>query len=490
VFRCLLLFSLLFSPLFGDPKGTLIVTYKTGEKGERLDRIRFWLIDEKQDQQMYPRKGSFVDDQSSLKRIVVIKDLKPGKYLLDFVIPNQDDLFEYVPQKEIVIGEDVITEIEQLIKPKYSSIQANTTPPNLIPFPKITLKNEEEEAVATGSQGELLAKNLIPGAYTLHFEEIPGYSTPIPIPISLNVNEHMGPYTGVYDPSNEEVEAVDLLKVQGGEAIVGDTSNTDPENQRLPRTFLISPFSIGKYEVTNREFAKWLNTANRKQTIMVDSKGRVLDKENRLLYKTKTADIYSQIQYYPKEQLFAPLDGKEDFPLFNVTWFGAVAYCDDNRCRLPTEAEWEKAAGMSLETPPKKYLYGFSRDRIDPSLANYHPTDQTIPFFQVLTTKVGTYNGHDWVTLPQGQKIMTQDAASPVGAYDMSGNVWEWVSDWYAQQYDPDTPNKDPQGPASGSMKVVKGGCYDSLASGVRVAERLGLPPDHADVYTGFRMAR
>ena len=282
--------------------------------------------------------------------------------------------------------------------------------------------------------------------------------------------------------------SLNLLPVPEGKAIIGETSTTDPQNERTPRTFDISAFSIGKYEVTNAEYAAWLNTAYRNKALRIQPEGTILDNSNRLLYKTKTADVYSQIQFYPKEQHFAPLTGKEDFPVINVTWYGAEAYCRDNNCRLPTEAEWEKAAGMALGTPLKKYTYGFSRDKIDPSFANYRPTDRSLPYFQVLTTKVGSYNGHPAV-FPDGQKIETFDSPSPIGAYDMSGNVWEWVADWYAPQYDT-TVASDPKGPLEGTKRVVKGGCYDSLASGVRVAERLGLAPDHADAYTGFRVAK
>ena len=192
----LLVFFFLFTSLVAEQhKGTLIITYKTGEKGERLDRIRFWLIDEHHEQQMYPRKGSFVDDQSSLKRIVVIRDLNPGKYVIDFVVPNQDNLFEYVPPKEIIIAGDKITEIEQIIKPRYSSIQV-TIPQTLIPVPKITLKNGNGEIIAM--QNELHLKNLIPGEYTLHFEEIPGYKAPPSKTIQLNAGEHLAPITVTY----------------------------------------------------------------------------------------------------------------------------------------------------------------------------------------------------------------------------------------------------------------------------------------------------
>lgn len=427
---------------------------------------------------MYPRKGTFVDDQSALKRIVVIKDLKPGKYTLDFVIPNKDGLFEPVAPREITIADDTITELEQVIKPRYGSIQA------LAEYPGITLKNKAGDTVASTLQKDLFVKYLLPGEYTLHFEEALS-----PLAITLSPNEQAGPFYAAYPPAALIAEApklypdpLNILPVPEGDAIIGDTSNTDPQNQRPPRTFKISAFSIGKYPVTNREFAEWLTKAKKK---LVFNNGLVYDKEGRLLCKTKLGDINSQIQFLPKEELYTVVSGKENYPVIFVTWYGAKAFCADYRCRLPTEAEWEKAAGMA---PSKKFIYGFSQNVIDPSWANYHFADAKIRYFHVMTTEVGTYNGVNVLTTPDGIKIKTHDAKSPCGAYDMSGNVWEWVSDWFSNEYE--NTRTDPQGPASGLKKVAKGGCYDSLADGVRVAERMALNPENADAYTGFRIAK
>jgi formylglycine-generating enzyme required for sulfatase activity len=106
----------------------------------------------------------------------------------------------------------------------------------------------------------------------------------------------------------------------------------------------------------------------------------------------------------------------------------------------------------------------------------------------VLTTPVGFYNGINTVK-KDSLSIQTKLAKSPVETFDMSGNVWEWVEDWYDETYYKNMPQDNPKGPSSGSLKVVKGGCYDSLADGVRVAERLGLLPQYSDQYTGFRIA-
>lgn len=96
--------------------GTLIATYQTGQKGERLDRIRFWLKSENHELNMYPKGSNFVDDQESMSRTVVIENLPTGKYTLQFLIPNKDAFFEEITPREFTIQEDETTKINQKIK--------------------------------------------------------------------------------------------------------------------------------------------------------------------------------------------------------------------------------------------------------------------------------------------------------------------------------------------------------------------------------------
>ena len=126
-----------------------------------------------------------------------------------------------------------------------------------------------------------------------------------------------------------------------------------------------------------------------------------------------------------------PIPGKENYPVIEVTWYGAQAYCQDKGCRLPTESEWEKAAGMSLPKENEKgirFKYGFGQDTIDRTWANYRENERSAAV-QVLTTPVGFYNGVNTLPLTADDRtpLKTHDAKSPSGAYDMSGNVWEWV---------------------------------------------------------------
>lgn len=289
--------------------------------------------------------------------------------------------------------------------------------------------------------------------------------------------------------------------VSAGRAIIGDVRHEDEINERKGKIVNISDFSIGIYEVTNEQFASWLTKASKAGIVTyveeADRQGQVLDSQGRLLFKTFKSDPYSQISSQSRStdgRVFTPLAGKETYPVINVSWYGAVAYCHDNKCRLPTEAEWEKAAAnvpVKPGEPLKKYRFGFSNDDIDRTWANYkNEEEQPIKHFQVLTKPVGFYNGMNYLPLSvkSNKQQQVHLAKSPYGAFDMSGNVWEWVADWYDEEY-LNMSETDSKGPPSGSKKVVKGGCYDSLADGVRVAERLGLSPEYTDAFTGFRIA-
>ncbi len=331
--------------------------------------------------------------------------------------------------------------------------------------------------------------------YHLTFLPVPNYETPAPLDITLKSGERR--LIEIH-----YLPAMSTVDVAAGPSIIGDAFHEGKINELPPREINLSAFSIAVYEVTNSQFANWLNDAYRQGIIFYtsegDDRGMIRDKENRLLFKTFEASEYSQITA-TEETLtglsFAPLPDRGDYPVIEVSWYGAAAFCRDHQCRLPTEAEWEKAAGVArdqTEQPVKKFRFGFGQDQIDRSWANYRDSDRPINYFTVRTTPVGFYNGINKLPLQNSdpEQLTTHNAQSPYGVYDMSGNVWEWVADWYATSYPDDLPIQDPDGPSSGIQRVAKGGCYDSLADGVRVAERLGLTPDYTDAFTGFRIVK
>jgi len=126
----LLLFSLSFllqSLFCAEPVGTLVVTYRTDAKSERLDRIRFWLKNTLQKQRLYPKGKSYVDESHTSTRKVVIENLAVGDYWIEFLVPNTDDYFEGVPMRHITVTENEVAKIDQTIHPRRSAAFHSST---------------------------------------------------------------------------------------------------------------------------------------------------------------------------------------------------------------------------------------------------------------------------------------------------------------------------------------------------------------------------
>ncbi len=222
-----------------------------------------------------------------------------------------------------------------------------------------------------------------------------------------------------------------MIVIPGGRFRMGGQG---AEDEKPEHDVTLRPFEIDVYEVTVGEFQQFVRARNFKTSAEQTSK--------------------------PAEQTWR-IDlraGRFDYPVRWVSWDDADQYCHWRKKRLPTEAEWERTA---RGTDPRAYPWGNEFDPARAGLGELH--------------RVG---------------ILTANA-SPSGAYDMGGNVWEWVQDWHNPQFYAQPKSADnPTGPDNGDQRVIRGGSFTNQPDDLRVTRRLKADPSSSNADVGFRCAR
>jgi formylglycine-generating enzyme required for sulfatase activity len=246
-------------------------------------------------------------------------------------------------------------------------------------------------------------------------------------------------------PTEVQPEVVEMVTIPAGEFEMGCDPDHNGgydclENELPLHTVSLDAFTIDKYEVTNAQYAQCVAGG--------------------VCVAPSDFSSYSRESYYEDPDY-------ANYPVVNVNWSDAEAYCTWAGKRLPTEAEWEKAArGRTV----RAYPWG----DWDPncSLANsFSPTKDN--FCVGDTSEVGS----------------CPDGASPYEAMDMAGNVMEWVADWYDGDYYYDSPDENPPGSSDGTTRVVRGGGWYQRWGVLRTAFRVGFDPEQGVPDMGFRCA-
>jgi len=210
-------------------------------------------------------------------------------------------------------------------------------------------------------------------------------------------------------------------------------SNNGDADEKPIHSVYLDAFYIDKFEVTNALYQACVNAGTCKAPIHADS--------------------FTRSSYYGNSLY-------DNYPVIYVDWNMANTYCTWREASLPTEAQWEKAA---RGTDERTYPWGRG---VDCQKANYQGCVNG-------TSEVGTYEG----------------GKSFYGVYDMAGNVWEWVADWYSEAYYRSSPPFNPLGIDLGRARVLRGGSWSRDPYNIRTSNRLNYAPTYTNFDAGFRCA-
>ncbi|MEE2658238.1 MAG: formylglycine-generating enzyme family protein [Candidatus Latescibacterota bacterium] len=218
-----------------------------------------------------------------------------------------------------------------------------------------------------------------------------------------------------------------MVLIPGGQFTMGGSQEESPESERPPHPVDLPDFHIDAYPVTNQDYREFVNCTG---------------------YKTP---IHWQRGTYPT--------GLARHPVVNVSWQDAKAYANWMGARLPTEAEWEKAARGTDER-----LYPWGSRFVDDRCNFNNVVGSTLPVDE----------------FPLGR--------SPHGVWDMSGNTYEWCEDYYDEAYYKYSPSTNPKGPEGGQERVIRGGFFSETRTNVRTTHRSSAAETHTRDNVGFRL--
>ena len=238
-----------------------------------------------------------------------------------------------------------------------------------------------------------------------------------------------------------ETDGMTQMFVPAGKFMMGYADGWD--NEQPVHVVYLDAYWIDQTEVTNEMYAQFLNEMGNQMEFGV----------------TWLAASNNDVQIMQSDVKWVVASGKKNYPVIQVNWFGAQAYCEWAGRELPTEAQWEKAArGIDNR------IFPWGETVPDCSLTQYAACEEG-------TIEVGS--------LPAG--------ASPYGVLDMAGNVWEWVADWYDRDYYNISPEENPENTNNSGGKMLRGGSWIGNYYTVHVTSRFRANPGSSSDTGGFR---
>ncbi|MFC1614441.1 SUMF1/EgtB/PvdO family nonheme iron enzyme [Gemmatimonadota bacterium] len=307
----------------------------------------------------------------------------------------------------------------------------------------------------------ILAKNK-PDNPRLDYNQDGKYNIVDPVALLLSIRD--GILTPVSEPGPDTtlIQEIDMLDIPGGTFLMGSDFGFPDESPA--HTVELDSFRISRTEITNSQYAVYLNAALKNGDI-ITTRDSIIGASGEY-----TGKIYLEISgmdnFYNRCWItygggtFKVEPGKETWPVVFVSWYGAYAFAEYCGLSLPTEAEWEYASRGG-----RQYKYGTANGSIEYGLANYN---LSVGYPE----PVGSY------------------ASNPYGLKDMAGNVREWCNDWFNTSYYNHSPECNPQGPESGYGRAARGGGFNHPFYICRSAKRSYHVPDHRISYLGFRVVR
>lgn len=281
--------------------------------------------------------------------------------------------------------------------------------------------------------------------------------------------------SGVEQNEADSVALPEMILIQGGTFEMGSTEGLSDEKPVHQVT--LNNYYLGKYEVTVAQFGQFISETGYKTDADKDggsfvSIGNVWDKKAGMNWKCDTEGNERPVSEF-------------NYPVINVSWRDANEYCKwlsrktGNHYHLPTEAEWEYAAGNG--TKHTRYSWG-NDDPLGNNGGNI--ADESAREVLVMSLIWYGYNDGFIYLAPVGSFNPNE-----FGLYDMTGNVGEWCGDLYGSKYYKSSPRDDPRGPSEGSYRVIRGGTWWSQPDLLQVFYRDRGQPSYRYFGTGFRIA-